>query len=213
MRQKQYQYYREKLLTFSDGVEWKLLGEVVEPTANIKWNDTDLSYLYIDLSSVEISSSLIINTTEIDAKNAPSRAQKIVQTNDVIFATTRPTQMRVAIIPKKYDGQIASTGYCILRANTNLVLPKWIYYNLSSVSFKNYLEENQSGSAYPAIADRKLKEFEIPIPPLAEQKRIVEILDKFETLTNSISEGLPKEIALREQQYVYYREMLLDFPR
>ena len=58
-----------------------------------------------------------------------------------------------------------------------------------------------------------LKTFQIPIPPLKKQKEIVAILDKFDTLTNSISEGLPKEIELRRKQYEYYRELLLTFPK
>jgi len=57
-----------------------------------------------------------------------------------------------------------------------------------------------------------LRTFKIPIPPLSEQARIVSILDKFDALTNSISEGLPKEIELRKKQYEYYRDLLLTFP-
>ena len=134
MRQKQYQYYRDLLLSEHElakvGFEWKSLGEVVLPTNNIKWHESDLSYRYIDLSSVDKDNNNIGETLEITSKNAPSRAQKIVKKDDVIFATTRPTQMRSALIPPNLDGQIASTGYCILRANQNEVLPKWIYYNL-----------------------------------------------------------------------------------
>ena len=134
MRQKQYQYYRDLLLSEHElakvGFEWKSLGEVVLPTNNIKWHESDLSYRYIDLSSVDKDNNNIGETLQITSKNAPSRAQKIVKKDDVIFATTRPTQMRSALIPPNLDGQIASTGYCILRANQNEVLPKWIYYNL-----------------------------------------------------------------------------------
>lgn len=214
MREKQYQYYRDKLLTFSDNeIIWKSLGDLVLPTQNIKWKETLSSYRYIDLSSVDKVNNNIGETLEISSKNAPSRAQKIVKEADIIFATTRPTQMRVAIIPKQFNEQIASTGYCILRANQEEVIPKWIYYNLSLARFKAYLEENQSGVAYPAISDGLVKEFMIPVPSLKEQKRIVEILDKFEALTHSITEGLPKEITLREQQYEYYREQLIDFPK
>ena len=213
MREKQYHYYRDNLLTFSDDVEWKALGDVVLPTKNIKWKETNLSYQYIDLSSVDRGNNNIGETLEITSKNAPSRAQKIVKQDDIIFATTRPTQMRVAIIPKNFDEQIASTGYCILRANQKEILPKWIYYNLSLDRFKFYLEENQSGVAYPAISDGIVKEFQIPIPSLKEQKRIIEILDNFEIFNHSITEGLPFEIALRQKQYEYYREQLLDFPK
>ena len=59
----------------------------------------------------------------------------------------------------------------------------------------------------------KILDYVLPIPPLSEQRRIVDILDRFDTLTNSISEGLPKEIALRRKQYEYYRDALLNFPR
>lgn len=217
-RKRQYEYYRNKLLTFNEiggGTEivWKTLGEVVEASKNVKWQNNKNTYDYIDLTSVCRDTGNILETLKIKADNAPSRAQKIVQLDDVIFATTRPSQMRIALIPEVFDEQIASTGYCILRADKVNVLPKWIFFVLSTTEFKKFIEENQSGTAYPAISDGKLKEFKIPLPPLEEQQRIATILDKFDTLVNSISEGLPKEIALRRKQYEYYREQLLSFPK
>ena len=192
-------------------VEWLPLNEIVLPTKNIKWKDVDSIYQYIDLTSVDRKTNAIIETSLIDKENAPSRAQKIVEHNDIIFATTRPTQMRIAVITEELHEQIASTGYCILRADIKIVLPKWIYYNLSSVPFKNYLEENESGSAYPAISDTKLKEFKIPIPPLDAQAEIVRILDAFTAITAELTQELAKEKILREKQYQYYRDKLLTF--
>ncbi|MFL0204084.1 restriction endonuclease subunit S [Tenacibaculum maritimum] len=213
-RKKQFNYYREQLLTFKDSeVKWKSLGEVVLKTSNIKWSDTDKTYRYIDLSSVCRDKNVITKTTEIRKKNAPSRAKKIVLQNDVIFATTRPTQMRLCLITEEYSNDIASTGYCVLSPDKKSVLPKWIFFCVSSNRFRNYVEENQSGSAYPAISDAKVKDFKIPIPPLEQQQRIVNILDKFDILTTSISEGLPKEIELRQKQYEYYRNKLLTFSK
>ena len=216
IREKQYAYYREKLLNFDDQaetIEWRALKEISLQTHNIKWQKNQETYQYIDLTSVNRENHKIEETIEISAANAPSRAQKIVEEEDVIFATTRPTQQRVTLVNNEYSGAIASTGYCVLRANKNVVLPKWIYFNTLSKTFQKYLEENQSGSAYPAISDTKLKEFGIPIPPLAEQARIVAILDKFDALTHSITEGLPREIELRQKQYEYYRNLLLSFPK
>ena len=69
------------------------------------------------------------------------------------------------------------------------------------------------GTKVTDVSATDLAKFQIPIPPLKEQERIVSILDKFDTLTNSISEGLPKEIKLRKQQYEYYRDLLLTFPK
>ena len=60
---------------------------------------------------------------------------------------------------------------------------------------------------------KALRTYKIPIPPIEEQERIVSILDQFDTLTTSITEGLPKEIELRKKQYEYYRDMLLSFPK
>ncbi len=155
--------YLEKLL---DGVEvgWKTLEDITLRTSNIKWREAIRSYRYIDLTSVDIATKKIIETTEITKNNAPSRAQKLVDENDVIFATTRPTQQRFCLIDSEYAGEVASTGYCILRAKKDQVLPKWILHWSSTSDFKKHVEENQSGSAYPAISDSKVKECLIPIP-------------------------------------------------
>ncbi|MDD2759673.1 MAG: restriction endonuclease subunit S, partial [Methylomonas sp.] len=195
--------FMDKLL---DGVEveWLALGEVTLPTNNIKWRDSHDSYRYIDLTSVCRERKTIIETSEITVQNAPSRAQKLVQKNDVIFATTRPTQQRYCLISDEYCGEVASTGYCVLRAQINKVLPKWVLYCIATDEFKNYIEENQSGSAYPAISDAKVKEFQISIPPLNIQGEIVRILDNFTELT--------AELTARKKQYNYYRDQLLSFP-
>ena len=215
LRRKQYEYYREKLLSEEElgkiGFEWRTLEELVEKTQNIKWKNNTKTYRYIDLTSVDRENNSITGTIEINALNAPSRAQKIVKENDIIFATTRPTQQRIASITKEFSGEIASTGYCVLRANTDIVLPKWLFYFLSTINFKNYVEENQSGSAYPAISDSKVKEFRIPVPDVTIQQSIIEKLDKFYGLTNSLLHGLPKEINNRTKQYLYYQKELLNF--
>ncbi|HAJ7476261.1 restriction endonuclease subunit S [Escherichia coli] len=205
--------YMEKLL---DGVEvvWKTLEDITLRTSNIKWREVIRSYRYIDLTSVDIATKKITETTEITKNNAPSRAQKLVDENDVIFATTRPTQQRFCLIDSEYAGEVASTGYCILRAKQDQVLPKWILHWISTSDFKKHVEENQSGSAYPAISDSKVKECLIPIPcpdnpekSLAIQSEIVRILDKFTALTAELT----AELTMRKKQYNYYRDQLLSF--
>ena len=93
--------------------------------------------------------------------------------------------------------------------NTNHILPKFLYHYLAT----RELEKMNLAGGLPSLTQTTLKTIPIPIPPLSEQRRIVDILDRFDTLTNSISEGLPKEIALRRKQYEYYRDALLNFPR
>ena len=202
------------MFSFEKGeTEWKSLGDVTKKTKNIRWNDTNDIFRYIDLSSVDKEKRIVVDTSIISSKNAPRRAQKIVFEDDIIFATTRPTQMRVCFITEEFSNQIASTGFCVLRAIKDIILPKWIFHQLTSNSFKKYLEENQAGIAYPAISDSKIKEFKIPIPVLAEQERIVKLLDQLDATHTAIEEEITKEIKLRTQQYEYYREKLLSFPQ
>lgn len=90
-------------------------------------------------------------------------------------------------------------------------MPQYLFFALTTSDFYNYVENNQEGAGYPAISNSKVKKYKIPLPPLAEQARIVAILDKFDKLVNDISEGLPAEIKARRKQYEYYREKLLTF--
>lgn len=75
------------------------------------------------------------------------------------------------------------------------------------------ISKSASGVTRFNISKARFKKIQVPIPPLAIQKEIVRILDKFDTLTTSITEGLPKEIELRQKQYEYYRDLLLSFPK
>lgn len=211
-RRKQYEFYRDQLLTFGDEVEWRPLGEVCGDIENIRWTEVkNKVFCYIDLSSVDRDFHKITTVSEITNETAPSRAQQIVQINDILLGTTRPLLKRFCIIPEKYNGQICSTGYCVLRPIQTVVLPLWIYYQISLQRFYDYIEKYQKGASYPAISDSDVKRYKIPVPPLAEQERIVAILDKFDALVNDISSGLPAELEMRRKQYEYYRDRLLTF--
>ena len=214
-RRAQYAYYRAKLLNFNnkrEGYNWLTLRELCLKTDNVKWKENDnIDFKYIDLSSVDRMSNKITETQIITSQNAPSRAQQIVRNNDVIFGTTRPTLKRYCLITPEYDGQICSTGFCVLRANTEMILPKYLFFVLTTSDFYNYVENNQEGAGYPAISNSKVKEYKMAVPSIEEQNRIVEVLDKFDSLVNDISIGLPAEIDGRRKQYNYYRGKLLDF--
>lgn len=221
-RKQQYNYYLDNLLNFKNinrrggyqaEVRWMKLKDVCMKTSNIKWKSTTGQYRYIDLSSVDIQTHSIISTIEIDKMSAPSRAQQIVQEDDVIFATTRPTQMRACIIPTQYNGDICSTGYCVLRVDTKILLPRFLFFSLTVSGFKTYLSNNLTLGNYPSISNNTLLEYEVPVPSLANQQRIVTILDRFDTLTTDLTQGLPAEIEKRRQQYEYYRDKLLTFKR
>ena len=216
-RKKQYEFYRDFLLSFDEldknggGCELKMLGEMILNVSNIKWSNNDKIYNYIDLTSVDMQNHQIGNLSNISKEKHPSRAQQIVKFNDIIFATTRPMQKRIAMIPKYLDGQICSTGYCVLRVDEKIALSSWVYYVLCTSIFYDYVDKFQQGASYPSISDNNVKKFKIPVPSLQTQQKVVDILDKFDTLVNSITEGLPREIELRRKQYEHYRELLLNF--
>ena len=85
----------------------------------------------------------------------------------------------------------------------------YIYHYLIDMNLNRFTK----GAGQPLLTSGQLKVMTVPVPSLEEQARIVAILDKFDTLTNSISEGLPREIELRQKQYEYYRDRLLNFPK
>lgn len=216
-RKRQYEYYRDKLLSFDNvggqEVEWKKMSEVCLKTSKINWKLVEGEYKYIDLSSVDRDNHKISDCTIINKENAPSRAQQVVKTGDILFGTTRPTLMRFCYIPKEYDGEVCSTGYCVIRVNNEMINSHFAYHFLFTQKFQDYVEGHQKGASYPAISNKDVMSFELPIPSLQEQERIATILDRFESLTTSLQSGFPAEIAARRQQYEHYRDKLLTFKR
>ena len=216
-RKRQYEYYRDKLLSFDNvgrqEVEWKKMSEVCLKTSKINWKLVEGEYKYIDLSSVDRDNHKISDCTIINKENAPSRAQQVVKTGDILFGTTRPTLMRFCYIPKEYDGEVCSTGYCVIRVNNEMINSHFAYHFLFTQKFQEYVEGHQKGASYPAISNKDVMSFELPIPSLQEQERIANILDRFESLTTSLQSGLPAEISARRKQYEYYRGKLLTFKR
>lgn len=101
----------------------------------------------------------------------------------------------------------------VIQVTSDLVLPKYLYAVLCGDNFFDYNMQHAKGAKMPRGSKDAIMRYQIPIPSIKEQKRIVTILDKFDILTTSISEGLPKEIELRKKQFEYYRDMLLSFPK
>lgn len=217
VRKKQYEEYRNQLLDLEgkEGVEMKMLGEVCDKTTNIKWKNIseEIVFKYIDLSSVNVENNSIESVSDINKTIAPSRAQQLVQTEDVILGTTRPTLKRFCVITESYNGQICSTGYCIYRAKKHIINFKWIYHNIGCTKFWDYCEAKQQGAGYPCLSNADAMAYKISIPPLTEQERIVNILDRMEKTHKELCQSIETEIRMRKQQYEYYRNQLLDFKK
>lgn len=184
----------------NDQWEEKELGKVCLKTDNIKWNNSNgKSYHYIDLTAVCRDELKILETAHVNEENAPSRAKKIVKQGDIIFATTRPTLKRLTVIPEKYNNQICSTGFTVLRPNPGKVISSFIFYSLLQESFMNRMEYLQRGASYPAVTDSDVKGFLIPVPTIKEQKQIVHKLDTLRAEIQKLETLYQKKIAALDE--------------
>ena len=189
-------------------VEFRAIADCVAPPQGIKWSERRGEQLqYIDLTSVDRVTHTIVGTATITSDTAPSRAQQVIRAGDVIFGTTRPTLQRYAVIPPDYDGQICSTGFCVLRPDTKVVLTNYLFHLLGTEEFNAYIKGKERGASYPGISDALVKKCRIPVPPLEVQREIVDILDAFRKLEAE----LEAELQGRRQQYDYYRDSLFAF--
>jgi type I restriction enzyme S subunit len=159
------------------GWQTKTLGEILQKTETTNpLQFPDIEFEYIDVSSVSNSTFQIEETQTLKGKDAPSRARRLVKTNDVLFATIRPTLRRIAVVPEHLDKQVCSTGYFVLRPKAEID-HRFLFYWLFSKDFMGAMEQLQKGASYPAVTDAEVKAQRIPFPPLPEQQHIVGILD------------------------------------
>ncbi|OBX06070.1 restriction endonuclease subunit S [Gallibacterium genomosp. 3] len=209
LRQKQYEYYRDMLLNFKElngggyEVKWKTLGDVLIRTKGTQITASKMKELHKDNAPIKIFAGgktfALVNFGDIPDKDVNTNPSIIVKSRGII---------EFEYYDKPFSHKNEMWSYYSENENINL---KFIFYflKLNEPHFQRIGAKMQM----PQIATPDTDKFQIPIPSIEEQKRIVEILDKFDTLANSISEGLPKEIELRNKQYEYYREMLLGFER
>ncbi|WP_158652002.1 restriction endonuclease subunit S [Helicobacter bizzozeronii] len=182
------------------------LSNCTEKTKNIVWQNDPDDYVYIDLTSVDRNTHDITETATINAKTAPSRAIQIIQADDVLLGTTRPLLKRYTLVEPKYDGQICSTGFCILRSNPSVVLSQWIYYNIASYRFSEYARVWQEGANYPMLANRHVFSYKIPLPPLPTQQKIAHLLstlDRLIELTHQEQQLLARITRALRDQLIY----------
>lgn len=135
---------------------------------------------------------------------------RLFPANSIILATTATIGEHALIIADSLANQ-QFTNLSIRKSLADELDMKFFFYYMFIVD--EWCKNNTNTSGFESVDMVKFKKLQIPIPPMKEQQRIVTILNKFETLVNDISEGLPAEIAARRQQYEYYRDKLLTFKR
>jgi type I restriction enzyme S subunit len=164
-----------------DGWIWKTIGEVTLPIEKVDpTQKPKKEFTYLDIASIDNSLHKITEPKSYYGADAPSRARQLVQANDVLFSTVRTYLEKIAQVPEIYDGQIASTGFSVLRANES-VLPKYLFYYSLTQKFLEPLNELQRGTSYPAVRDSDVRVQTIPVAPLPEQERIVAKIEELFT--------------------------------
>lgn len=199
-RKMQYNFYRDKLLTFAEGeAEWKALGEVCEIKTGkgITKHDSSISAPYPIISGGK------------EPMGYYDRFNRIEET--VTISRVGANAGYVSFMEKKF--YLNDKCFSVLPTGEHQpkINNKFLFYFLKSK--EESIIKLQSEGGVPTINTKKVGGIQIPIPSLEEQNRIVAILDKFDALTHSITEGLPREIELRQKQYEYYRNLLLSFPK
>lgn len=223
MREKQYQYYRNKLLSFSkagiatDSNRQQQTALCKGLTNNVKQNH---QIIWKSLGEVvKMQAGKNIKASQIHPSQTDENLYPCFGGNGIRgYVNNLSHQGEYVIIGRqgalcgnvqRVKGNFYATEHAVVVTVSDLIDVDWAYHMLSFMNLNQYA----SKSAQPGLAVGKLEQLEIPVPNLSEQKRVAKILDKLDTITHSITEGLPKEITLRKQQYEYYREQLIDFSK
>ncbi|MDM6926513.1 restriction endonuclease subunit S, partial [Klebsiella michiganensis] len=175
----------EKPFELPVGWEWIQISEIGHDWGQ-KTPDED--FTYIDVGSINKEFGIIEEPSILSAKDAPSRARKIVQKGTVIYSTVRPYLLNIAIIESAFSPEpIASTAFAIIHPYTAMNA-NFIYYYLRSPVFINYVESCQTGVAYPAINDKQFFSGIIAVPPSSEQARITKKIKELMSLCDQLEQ-------------------------
>jgi len=134
---------------------------------------------YIDIGSIDRDLKQVGPTAKVNRANAPTRARQWVKPGDVLVSLTRPNLNAVALVTPEHDGAVASTGFDVLRAQG--ILPEWVFNRVRSQAFVSDVCAGVQGVVYPAIRPADVRRHDLPVPPAAEQRRIVEAVDSYLT--------------------------------
>jgi type I restriction enzyme S subunit len=213
-RKTQYKYYRDQLLNFEGReVEWKTLGEVGNFIRGKRFVKNDI----VPEGFPCIHYGELYTHYKIWAKDAKSYLEpalatklRVAHQGDVVIVAAGETIEDIGNgVAWLGESDVVIHDACF--AYSHDMNPKYVSYYLQTNLFRYQIKRYISSGKISSINAPGLSKAKIPIPPLAEQERIVGILDKFDALVNDISVGLPAEITARRKQYEYYREKLLNF--
>ena len=164
-------------------------GTLKTDTKNPMIDFPDNNFYYVDIASIDTERKEIVNYNKLIGKEAPSRARQQIKKKDVLVSTVRPNLNAVALVPTDLDNQICSTGFCILRADNKKFTPEYLFYTSQINSFINSLVRKCKGANYPAVSNKDVKSFKIPLPPLPLQQKFAKIVEHVERLKENVNKA------------------------
>ena len=220
LRRKQYEYFRTRLLTPHSE------SDSTDNTDDCNWDFKPLSEI-CDLVKDRISASKLNADTYVSVENLLANKQGKIPSisvptfgnvinyhkDNVLIGNIRPYLRKIWLADSEggTNGDVITLG--IKNKYQNKINPRFLYHALADERFFIYDIQYSSGAKMPRGSKDKVMEYQIAIPSLKKQAELVELLDKFEKLTTSLSDGIPAEQAAQQKRYEYYRDLLLTFPR
>ena len=227
-RKEQYAYCRNRLLSQKnleamDGkpVEMMKLGDVIlnlrtglNPRKNFKLNTPDATNSYITVRELDgMGFKIDQKTNKVnDAALELILKRAAIKQGDILFSGTG-TIGNTALVKAAPTNWGIKEGIYAITPNAEMISQKFLIYLFHTTTCVKWFGRKAMGGAVRSVSMADLKTLSIPVPSLATQERVVDILDRFDALTTSLTDGIPAEIAMRREQYKYYRARLLDFPR
>lgn len=215
-RKKQYNYYRDKLLSFEDGeVEWKALKDIGEFMRGKRFTKEDYvenGIPVIHYGEIYTSYGSFAEKVLSQVRNDLKKKLRYAKSGDVVITdvgeTVEDVGKAVAWLGKQ---DVAIHDHCYAFRHT--MNPKFVAFCMQTSSFVAEKAKYVARTKVNTLLINGFSKVKIPVPSMEMQDRIVSMLEKFEALTSSVADGLPREIKLREKQYAHYRNALLNFPR
>lgn len=210
-RQKQYEYYSEKLLNENCEENYVRLGDITKTitkgTTPKRFADKGINFI-----KTEAFDGMNINKNKLSFVDKETHngflKRSILEENDILFTIAGATIGKIAIVKKELLPANTNQALAIIRLKDDINV-HYIKFILKSSFMKKYIKKCIKGSAQPNLNLQQLNDFLVPFPNDEKQKEIMNILERFDKLCNDISEGLPAEIEARQKQYEYYRDKLL----
>lgn len=180
-------------LLISGGEDWTVstigdLCEVNPESTGMFAPERDVTY--IDLSSVSSDRGISTELTKGPYAEMPGRARRVVRERDVLVATVRPYLRGFALVPQSLDGEVASTGFTVLRSKPGVCVPEYIWNVVRTNSFVDYLMSRATGSSYPAVRPDDVASYSVSTPPILEQQRIVDLAASLDDVVRRTEDAL-----------------------